>query len=988
MLPDMFADTYPVERNLAVLGGTLRTYPALIEAVADGAARLGVTLLLPDSEAALTAHLSEAALYIGVFPEAPTPDALTALRRVAEQDVPCLIFTGPGVMLPPDLAAISYETPQGLRRAMVNRLAEAHHATVERLHHVRQIPTPPAPYIAHPYTLLPATKLAGRQAQLDLLSEWITDAGNPFRVMSVVAIGGMGKSALTWKWFSDVAPTVMQPLAGRMWWSFYESDAHFENFVIRALAYVTNSSEGEIREITPAERERELLDVLDREPYLIVLDGIERMLIAYARLDAAHLADDDLDAETQNQVRGALGVPKSAEQAVFSPNRLRKTADPRAGAFLQKLTQIRASRILISTRLYPSDLQHPSGYPSPGSFAIFLNGLDDAEALGLWRSFGCTGEDEELLRIFRAVENYPLLIRALAGEVSTDPAAKGNFAAWRRSHSGFAPERQRPDAVKSHVMGYALSGLSPRARRTLDTIAAFRMPTFYDNLAALLVGAAATPPPPDPTPRKGGLLSGLGLLGAGNKPQPTPTAPPPTFPEHADLDTALTELEGRGLIGWDKTANRYDLHPIVRNVAWSALDEQAKRGLYVTLNAHFGALPAVKAEDVRSLDDLTAPIELYNTLIGMQKYDEAFALYTERLNIPMLRRLSANLQRAELLEMLFPDGVDMGDPKLSSANAQARALNALALAYQMSGQPGRAVPVYFRAVRLAEEEGVPKNVAIGLLNIADALRLTGEFRSAEAVGNRTLLIARAQDDASLEASALQLAALIRMGRGEYAEAERALIRAAGLFESEGDMQGRGVTAALHAQWALWTGDPAAALRHARQAWELADNLKYEADYIRAARLIGESYLATNDDQAGEWLEMALHRARAANLIEHEIAALAATAELRRRAGEVKAARVLLDSVWEQAERGPYRALHADAYNVLSTIEREAGDVKAAGQTATAAYYLSWCNGAPYSYARGLAAARAHLVALGLPEPDDLPPFDELTAGPYLPAEIE
>ncbi len=987
MLPDTFAAPYPIERTLAVLGGTLRAYPALIEAVADGAARLGVTPILPDSEAALMAQLPQAALYIGVFPDAPAPDALTALRQAIEQDIPRLIFAGPGVALPPDAAATPYETPQGLRRALVNQLAQTHHATVERLHYVRKIPSPPTPYIAHPYTLLPAAKLAGRQAQLDLLSEWITDKGNPFRVMSVVAIGGMGKSAVTWKWFSDVAPTVMQPLAGRMWWSFYESDAHFENFVIRALAYVTHSSEGEIREITPAERERELIEVLDREPYLIVLDGIERMLIAYARLDAAHLADDDLDAETQNQVRGALGIPKNADQAVFSPNRLRKTADPRAGAFLQKLTQITASRILISTRLYPSDLQHPSGYPMPGSFAIFLTGLDDAEALSLWRSFGCTGEDDELLRIFRAVENYPLLIRALAGEVATDPVARGNFAAWRQAHPDFQPERQRPDAVKSHVMGYALSGLSPRARRTLDTIAAFRMPTFYDNLAALLVGAAA-PPPPDPAPRKGGLLSSLGALGGGNKPQPTPAAPPPTFPEHADLDAALTELEGRGLVGWDKVANRYDLHPIVRNVAWSALDEQAKRGLYATLNAHFGALPAVKAEDVRSLDDLTAPIELYNTLIGMQKYDEAFALYTERLNIPMLRRLSANLQRAELLEMLFPDGVDTSDPKLSSGSAKARALNALALAYQMSGQPGRAVPVYFRAVRLAEEEGVPKNVAIGLLNIADALRLTGEFRGAEAVGNRTLLIARAQEDASLEASALQLAALIRMGRGEYAEAERALIRAASLFESEGDMQGRGVTAALHAQWALWTGDPAAALRHAQQAWEWADALKYEADYIRAARLIGESYLAMNDDQAGGWLEIALHRARAANLIEQEIAALTATAELRRRAGEVKAARALLDSVWEQAERGPYRALHADAYNVLSTIEREAGDVKAAGQTATAAYYLSWCNGAPYAYARGLAAARAHLMALSLPEPDDLPPFDERTAGPYLPVEIE
>lgn len=57
--------------------------------------------------------------------------------------------------------------------------------------------------------------------------------------MSVVAIGGMGKSALTWKWLNDIAPLERTDRAGRLWWSFYESDATFENFVIRALAYVS-----------------------------------------------------------------------------------------------------------------------------------------------------------------------------------------------------------------------------------------------------------------------------------------------------------------------------------------------------------------------------------------------------------------------------------------------------------------------------------------------------------------------------------------------------------------------------------------------------------------------------------------------------------------------------------------------------------------------------------------------------------------------------
>ena len=98
---------------------------------------------------------------------------------------------------------------------------------------------------------------------------------------------------MTWKWFNDIAPQEMKPLAGRMWWSFYESDATFENFVTRALAYVTTAKLDEVQQIPAPEREAQLLAALDREPFLIVLDGLERMLIAYSRMDAAHLADDD-----------------------------------------------------------------------------------------------------------------------------------------------------------------------------------------------------------------------------------------------------------------------------------------------------------------------------------------------------------------------------------------------------------------------------------------------------------------------------------------------------------------------------------------------------------------------------------------------------------------------------------------------------------------------------------------------------------------------
>src|SRR4029077_11655521 len=155
--------------------------------------------------------------------------------------------------------------------------------------------------------LLPRLRVAGRQHGRNALTDWGADAA--IRVMMFVAIGGMGKSAVTWKWFNEIAPHEMRPLAGRVWWSFYESDAHFDNFVARTLAYVTGRPLDEVAEMPRADREDELLAALDRSPYLVVLDGMERVLLAYSRADAAHVADDDLDARTGNWALRLTGGP-------------------------------------------------------------------------------------------------------------------------------------------------------------------------------------------------------------------------------------------------------------------------------------------------------------------------------------------------------------------------------------------------------------------------------------------------------------------------------------------------------------------------------------------------------------------------------------------------------------------------------------------------------------------------------------------------------
>jgi hypothetical protein len=242
-----------------------------------------------------------------------------------------------------------------------------------------------------------------------------------------------------------------------------------------------------VREMKSPDREDQLWRILDQQPFLLVLDGLERILLAYARMDAAQMLDEDLDDKTANRVAKAYGLPESAADSFIGKHQLRLTADHRAGHFLRRLARIKNSRILITTRLYPTELQIETGGPYPGCAAQFLHGLTDSDALNLWREFKVTGSTEQLLPLFRSFDNYPLLIRALAGEVATFRGGPADFDKWRAQNPAFDPTRLPLKNAKTHVLEYALHGLKPEHRQVLHTIAAFRMPATWDTLRALLV---------------------------------------------------------------------------------------------------------------------------------------------------------------------------------------------------------------------------------------------------------------------------------------------------------------------------------------------------------------------------------------------------------------------------------------------------------------------------------------------------------------------
>jgi hypothetical protein len=64
---------------------------------------------------------------------------------------------------------------------------------------------------------------------LDDLNDWAQPA-NPHVILLFDAIGGSGKSMLTWQWTNKYAGNVRKDWAGIFWYSFYERGAVMVDF--------------------------------------------------------------------------------------------------------------------------------------------------------------------------------------------------------------------------------------------------------------------------------------------------------------------------------------------------------------------------------------------------------------------------------------------------------------------------------------------------------------------------------------------------------------------------------------------------------------------------------------------------------------------------------------------------------------------------------------------------------------------------------------
>jgi tetratricopeptide (TPR) repeat protein len=310
------------------------------------------------------------------------------------------------------------------------------------------IQAPPVPYLAHPYPM--PVNFTGRAAERKELTEWFADTHDAMFVYE--AIGGMGKSAVTWYWLhEDVLKSDSQP-DGVIWWSFYEKESRFETFIEKALIYFTGD-EPSVKGIPSTyDRMQWLCQLLCKKRYLIILDGAERILRAYAGLGSSYQGDEVSEGRKDDY---------------------RSCVDPNAGTYLQWLTSpdIR-SKILVTSRLFPRELEGLSGCRHK-----YLDKLDKDDAVIFFQQQGIKGTRAEIEAACSAYGYHPLSLRLLSGLILQDPQYKRDITAWSKRNL------LRDETPREHnILELAYGSLNKEKRELISELAAFRNPTDYNSM--------------------------------------------------------------------------------------------------------------------------------------------------------------------------------------------------------------------------------------------------------------------------------------------------------------------------------------------------------------------------------------------------------------------------------------------------------------------------------------------------------------------------
>ncbi|NQV26909.1 MAG: DUF4062 domain-containing protein [Rhodopirellula sp.] len=848
------------------------------------------------------------------------------------------------------------------------------------------IPKPPAFYAEPDY--IGSHQFVGRDSQLQELSDWAKPA-DPTNLLLFEAIGGNGKSMLTWEWTTNPRHALAvrsgkDQWAGRFWYSFYERGAIMADFCQRALAYMTGQPLKEFRKKKTAELREPLLAQLHARPWLLILDGLERVLVAYHRIDAAEMPDEEANSPTDKIVnRNPCDAIRDEDNDL-----------------LRALAAATPSKILVSSRLTPRVLLNPSGQPITGAKRITLLGLRPPDAEQLLRSCGIEGDSAAIQSYLTTNgDNHPLVIGILGGLIHNYLPARGNFDAWAVDGEGGAKlDLGSLDIIqrRNHILHAAVGALSESSRDLLLTLAILSESVDYETLTALnplLPDPPAEVPVPGKRPDQHADWSKLSRKAQQKRTrkhetklrrrsayevkmgQRTQTAEYRAATN--ELAVTVSDLEQRGLLHYDRKVRRYEMHPVVRSVAVGRLGANGRLEYGQRLIDHFSAVSNHSYRGVTSREELKYGIHVARTWIHMQRYNKA---YNALLDNGLLRTLLHNFEDYEEVlafgRTFFDQGWRCLPTTISKPSSALLSLN-IGLAFRNLGKPTEAIQLYVAAIpvflqrcewyllraaigglastyflenkqaksirydrlglKLAESSANPTTVFVATNRMFKQLSTLGQWAEAEKMLKR-----RDRVQYLISSSAEQSAVRAFLGKRALDMARVDFFR--GVLNNNGLSTHERTADSLPGRRTVTRG-----FRSLRGAWRLEQGewaLAAES-FAEAVRMARESGIP--DAESETRLALAKHHLGQLAEPQHEAERLA--------------------------------QLRQPAHRTLAQLWLALGDPMQAKHHALAAYKWAWADGEPYVHRYELTKTTELLQQMNVPIPN-LPPYDPARDEPF------
>ncbi len=383
----------------------------------------------------------------------------------------------------------------------------------------------------NPYLLVPTSDdedgFRGRKKELYDLDEWFNDPNKP--VLCLSNLGGTGKSALVWRWFENdqTLSRLVSQKRYRFWTTFYARNYDYHAF-IRSLAETLGEVRAFDRFIFEDHRSKKterladmIIERMREEPWLLVLDGLEREMGAFKNPD--HFLIDSEEQDKRNELNRIPYFDKRIRSTILSN-------------FLCRLAETKA-KVLITTRIFPEELRGVAeDYP--------FGPMSTEDASTLWQVW-CEDDSSEALRnFFKLIDYHPQVISVVAATVKQSKLA---FEEWFEEFQDDERQICLDETVTTTERRHRWLELATRdlkgkdgrhAWLTLCYIVSRSEASNFNDLVAALVRNQSD---------GGQVIRGR-------------------FRDRKALNQALAELQERRLLGYNEERELIDIHPVIRGM--------------------------------------------------------------------------------------------------------------------------------------------------------------------------------------------------------------------------------------------------------------------------------------------------------------------------------------------------------------------------------------------------------------------------------------